>query len=109
MFYVELNDKMNDEKKMQIDDERKKVLQDQGGWQLYNSLTESCDYMYSHKVACDVNFIVQYGNDTQELLAHKFILISRSPVFEAMFCGPFDTDKVEVKDCHPVAFEQMLR
>ena len=42
--------------------------------------------------------------------AHSFILVSRSPVFEAMFYGSLTEAKdcVEIPDISPEAFKNML-
>ena len=52
-------------------------------WRLGKTPSERYLYMFENHVGCDVTFSV--GEDLVE--AHKFILISRSAVFEAMFCG----------------------
>ena len=52
-------------------------------WRLGKTLSERYLYMLENHVGCDVTFSV--GDNLVE--AHKFILISRSAVFEAMFCG----------------------
>ena len=52
-------------------------------WRLGKTLSERYLYMFENHVGCDVTFSL--GENLVE--THKFILISRSAVFEAMFCG----------------------
>ncbi|XP_021349041.1 BTB/POZ domain-containing protein 6-like isoform X2 [Mizuhopecten yessoensis] len=53
-------------------------------WQSGKTLSECITHMLRTEVATDVTFVVE----DSKVKAHKFILISRSPTFEAMFCGP---------------------
>ena len=43
--------------------------------------------------------------------AHKYMLISRSPVFCAMFTGPAkdDSSEIKIEDVNKDAFTEMLR
>ena len=42
--------------------------------------------------------------------AHKVLLISASPVFEAMFCGPMqENGDVTIADIDAITFKTMLR
>ncbi|KAL3846926.1 hypothetical protein ACJMK2_017867 [Sinanodonta woodiana] len=43
-------------------------------------------YMFEHQIGTDIKFVVEEGN--KEIKAHKFILISRSPVLAEMFSSP---------------------
>ena len=44
--------------------------------------------MYESKLAADVCFTVGPPDGPREdIRAHRFVLLARSPVFEAMFCG----------------------
>ena len=52
-------------------------------WRLGKTPPERYLFMFENHVGCDVTFSVGEGL----VKAHKFILISRSAVFEAMFCG----------------------
>ncbi|XP_043468133.1 speckle-type POZ protein-like [Leptopilina heterotoma] len=50
--------------------------------------------------------------DDKEFMAHKMILILRSPVFAAMFKSKMteeQTSSVEIKDINPTIFQKMLR
>ena len=64
------------------------------------------------QVCCDVQFTVGSDSITVEQIgAHKYILIARSPVFYAMFCGDLaeaSSEPVRVPDIEPLAFRQML-
>ncbi len=47
----------------------------------------------------------------EQIGAHKFILIARSPVFFAMLCGDLaelNNEPIRVPDIEPSAFRQML-
>ena len=66
------------------------------------------EYMLDYQIACDVTFIV--GAEREEVHAHKFMLISRSPVFHAMFEGPLaEKGKIEVPDVDKNIFHTFLR
>ena len=49
--------------------------------------------------------------DGNTISAHKFMLVSRSPVFCAMFTGPAKDENSEIKieDVDKEAFTEMLR
>ena len=53
-------------------------------WRTGKTMSERYLYMFENHVGCDVTFSLGEGHQIE---AHKFILISRSAVFEAMFCG----------------------
>ena len=63
------------------------------------------------QIAVDVNFRV--GKEQKPQGAHKLFLISSSPVFEAMFCGPCsnkDTEQnIHIEDIEPETFSLFLR
>jgi hypothetical protein len=65
--------------------------------------------MFEHEIACDVTFVVGPTKDTVH--AHKYVLISRSPVFYAMFCGPMAESggDVVIPDVDLRAFRSLLR
>ncbi|KAH3791124.1 hypothetical protein DPMN_144604 [Dreissena polymorpha] len=54
--------------------------------------------MLEKHIICDVT--LSAGNGNQPIQCHKCILASRSPVFEAMFCGPLAESKqvIEIPD-----------
>ncbi|KAL5016532.1 hypothetical protein ScPMuIL_006121 [Solemya velum] len=78
-------------------------------WQTGKSLMECTEFMLENEIACDVTFLV--GEAKDEVRAHKFILISRSPVFSAMFCGAMaeTEESISVPDIHADIFRTMLR
>jgi hypothetical protein len=59
---------------------------------------------------CDVTFLVGSGKE-EKIMAHRFILASRSPVFFTMFCGslPETNQTVDVLDIEPTIFLDLLR
>ena len=77
-------------------------------WQCDRTLPQCMEYMLDHKIAYDVTFIV--GAEREEVHAHKFMLISRSPVFHAMFEGPLaEKGQVELPDVKKNIFYTFLR
>ncbi|KAL5011543.1 hypothetical protein ScPMuIL_010094 [Solemya velum] len=78
-------------------------------WQTGKTLSECTQFMLEHEIACDVTFLL--GETKQEVRAHKFILISRSPVFSAMFCGPMagTQEQITIPDIAPEVFTIVLR
>ncbi len=82
-------------------------------WQCYKSLPECTLHLLEQQVACDVTFLVgpQEG-ERKEIQAHKLILLARSPVFQAMFCGALAENSgssINIPDIDPDVFMQMLR
>ena len=84
----------------------------QQDWQRNKTLPETNGYMLDNQVACDVQFKVgaEHGA-TEEIGAHKYMLMSRSPVFFSMFCGDLKetSDTVRVPDVDPDTFRDMLK
>ncbi|KAL5006992.1 hypothetical protein ScPMuIL_015798 [Solemya velum] len=78
-------------------------------WQDGKCSAECSRYMLEQQIGCDVTFLV--GGKRQEVRAHKFILISRSPVFEARFCGPLAETQaaIPIPDIEPETFQLLLR
>ena len=77
-------------------------------WQCNKTLSQCLEYMLEHQISCDVTFLV--GEGREEVRAHKFVLISRSPVFYAMFDGPLaEKGKVEIPDAEKDIFLLFLR
>lgn len=82
-------------------------------WQVNQTLVECNRQMLRCHIACDVTFCVGPMEDTAEdISAHKYILVSRSPVFFAMFCGQMaeaaSDGMIRVPDVEPDAFRHML-
>lgn len=73
--------------------------------------TAQCNrYMLDHQLHCDITFMVGSGDEKQQILAHKYILISRSEVFEAMLVGPLHehSNQIDIPDVNPAAFRKLL-
>lgn len=85
------------------------------GWQSDKTVLQRNRYMLEHEVAADVCFEVGTSRSTKLVLrAHKYMLISASPVFEAMFCGGLaetnkENERIKVEDIEGKTFEEMLR
>lgn len=80
-------------------------------WQNVDDLIQSNEMMLDKQYACDVTFSL--GKDCMSFGAHKYILISRSPVFCAMFCGTLSdntpTSDIFVPDVEVEDFKTFLR
>ena len=56
------------------------------------------------------NTFFDTGNGSVRCKAHKYMLVSRSPVFYAMFCGEMtEQGDIRVEDAKPEAFKELLR
>ena len=83
-------------------------------WQANRTLVQCNRQMLRCHIACDVTFSVGQTEETaEEISAHKYMLMSRSPVFYAMFCGQMseaasDNGTIRVPDVEPDAFRHML-
>ena len=91
------------------------ALRGENGWQSEKTLVECMRYMLDNEIATDVCFEVGPPDGaTVRMRAHKFMLISRSAVFEAMFSsgmaecqnGPDVTIRVE--DIDAAIFKDLL-
>ena len=85
-------------------------------WQQGKNVLACNRHMYNSKLAADVCFqFTQPEGGTEDILAHKYVLISRSPVFETMFSKPWDDNaasgqrKVQIPDISSGAFQELLR
>ncbi|CAG9535388.1 unnamed protein product [Cercopithifilaria johnstoni] len=93
------------------------------GWQASKStLKERFAFLYCNEILADVWFVVGRGELTQRIPAHKFVLITGSAVFDAMFNGGLannaivaETNNVEgsqdidLPDIEPGAFLALLK
>src|SRR6218665_3132161 len=86
------------------------------GWQSEKTLSECMRYMLDNEIATDVCFKVGPPDGaTVNIRAHKYMLISRSAVFEAMFSsgmaecqsGP-DQSTIRVEDIDADIFKDLL-
>ncbi|XP_063396004.1 BTB/POZ domain-containing protein 6-like [Mytilus trossulus] len=95
---------------MEVDEENHQQcpLLDSNIWRTRSTVTSCNSFMLQNKVACDITFTL--GSESQEVVAHKYVLISRSPVFYAMFCGPVaeSSDVISVPDIEPDIFQSLL-
>ncbi|ESN99015.1 hypothetical protein HELRODRAFT_143594, partial [Helobdella robusta] len=67
--------------------------------------------MLEHEIACDVVFILNAEDGSAyEMKAHKYILISRNPVFYAMLMNDTrdKSEKITITDVLPNAFKALL-
>ncbi|XP_060574090.1 BTB/POZ domain-containing protein 6-like [Ruditapes philippinarum] len=78
------------------------------GWQDDKTLSEACRYMLTSRFAADVEFSV--GNQQEIVKAHKFILVCRSSVFQAMFTNDFadNRETIKIPDIELEIFEKLL-
>ncbi|KAL3982494.1 BTB/POZ domain-containing protein 1 domain protein [Acanthocheilonema viteae] len=93
------------------------------GWQASKStLKERFAFLYCNEILADVWFVVGRGELTQRIPAHKFILISGSAVFDAMFNGGLSnyaiasetssaegSQDIDLPDVEPGAFLALLK
>ncbi|KAH3886664.1 BTB/POZ domain-containing protein 6-B-like [Dreissena polymorpha] len=88
-----------------------KPKMDVDDWRTGKSWRERYMFMWEERVGCDVTFAV---GDGTKVSAHKFVLISRSAVFEAMFCGSLAEKTsgariIEIPDVEEDIFMKFLR
>ena len=86
------------------------------GWQYSKTVLECNRYMLENEIATDVCFQVgSPGCATVNIQAHKYMLISRSPVFEAMFSSGMSECKsgpdagIRIDDIEIDVFRDVLR
>ncbi|XP_046378807.2 BTB/POZ domain-containing protein 6-like isoform X1 [Haliotis rufescens] len=76
-------------------------------WQAWKTLAECNLRMFDAEEICDVTFRV--GSTGHVIKAHRYVLISRSCVFHAMFTGPLaETSEVSVPEIEHKDFRQFL-
>ncbi len=82
-------------------------------WQLNKSIVECNKYMLENQQHCDITFTFGVNREGKEeaLSAHKYVLICRSPVFEAMLMGParMETNVIAIEDIDKDSFMEVLR
>ena len=81
-------------------------------WQVSRSVLECTRYMLDNQVDCDVTFLLLSPDGEQSRVsAHKFMLVSRSPVFFAMLNGPMAErdSEIRIPDISREAFWELLR
>ncbi len=76
-------------------------------WQSDKGLAECNLHMLLSKDCCDVTFLV--GSKEKIIVAHRYVLSSRSCVFHAMFCGPLaEKGDITIPDVEEDIFSNML-
>lgn len=69
--------------------------------------------MWNRGYATDIQFLVGEGDQQSLVEAHKYVLVSRSPVFFAMLCGNMSEAREEgpirIPDVTPEAFRILLK
>ncbi|XP_046358858.2 BTB/POZ domain-containing protein 6-like [Haliotis rufescens] len=84
------------------------TVSDPQDWQSATDFAETNLTMLTHKIACDVSFRV--GLKREIIMAHKYILVSRSSVFFSMFYGPLaEKAEVEIPEIDSDVFHSFLR
>jgi len=84
-------------------------------WQENKTVLERNRYVLDNEVATDVCFETCSSDGSVTLVrAHKYMLLTASPVFQAMFCGGMaeaqpDCGNIKVPDIDTVTFKEMLR
>ncbi len=78
-------------------------------WQLNKGVLACNKYMFENQLNCDVKFT--FPEEKESISAHTYMLISRSPVFYAMFAGPVrdESGEVMIEDINKDCFHEMLR
>lgn len=79
-------------------------------WRSGKNVAQCNRYMLENEINCDIIFIVGTGEDKQQISAHKYMLISRSEVFEAMLVGLLheQSNIIQIPDVSPLAFRKLL-
>ncbi|XP_056002856.1 BTB/POZ domain-containing protein 1-like isoform X2 [Ostrea edulis] len=84
------------------------LVENSKNWRSGLSLAECNRYMLTHQIHCDVTFKV--GKEGKLVRAHKYVLSSRSPVFDAMLYGDLsESDDIIVPDIEQSSFDALLR
>lgn len=79
-------------------------------WRSGKNVTQCNRYMLENQINCDVTFVVGTGEDKQQISAHKYMLICRSEVFDAMLFGLLheQSNTIQIPDVSPFAFRKLL-
>ncbi len=86
-------------------------------WQLGKTVLECNKHMFENNIDCDVTFSFPTSEGPRKsmegniLSAHKYVLVSRSPVFYAMLSGPArdESGRINIEDINMDSFREMLR
>jgi speckle-type POZ protein len=69
----------------------------QDDWQLERGLGDCLLVVFQQGLWTDVTFAFQEDDAIARVHAHKLVLASRSPVFQAMFYGPMSDSRHEIE------------
>ena len=84
-------------------------------WQVGKTVLAANEYMFENQICTDVFFNINWNMAETTIGAHRYVLISRSPVFEAMFCGHMlengggNESTVQITDIDADSFQETLR
>ncbi|XP_076082984.1 BTB/POZ domain-containing protein 6-B-like isoform X2 [Mytilus galloprovincialis] len=75
------------------------------------SIAECVGDMYLDEHLADIHFSFPKEKSIQPVPAHKMILVAKSPVFKAMFCGDLAEkgSTIKITDITAKTFRQMLK
>lgn len=74
-------------------------------WRIGRNVVQCNKYMLDHEVEGDVTFVV--GGEA--IRAHRYMLISRSAVFQSQFTRQRMSQEIQVEDIEPHIFKKMLQ
>ena len=80
-------------------------------WQNKGGVLECNQYMLDNQIDSDVTFLLPGpGESSVTIHAHKYVLVSRSPVFFAMLNGPLaeKNRRIKITDITPEGFWNLL-
>lgn len=86
------------------------ILESIEDWQAGRSVVDCNKFMLQNEINCDVTFLL--GQKKEPIKAHKYMLVSRSSVFQSIFGGSIsgdsNSDTIPVSDIDPETFKTLL-
>ena len=86
------------------------ILESLEDWQAGRSVVDCNKFMLQNEINCDVTFLL--GQKKEPIKAHKYMLVSRSSVFQSIFIGSISgdskNDTIPVSDIDPETFKTLL-
>lgn len=86
------------------------ILETVEDWQAGRGFAACNRFMLQKEIGCDVTFVL--GQKKEQIRAHKYMLISRSSVFQSIFCGSMmageNNNVIPVSDVTPQTFKSLL-
>lgn len=86
------------------------ILESLEDWQAGRSVVDCNKFMLQNEINCDVTFLL--GQKKESIKAHKYMLVSRSSVFQSIFCGSLANDSrsdtIPVSDIDLETFRALL-